>query len=46
MHIVVERGYEKTVKSLVEKGADPNIQDKDGVRSLYSLPVTYIVLLV
>ena len=36
MHFAATHGYEKIVKDLVEGRADPNIKDKDGVRSLYS----------
>ena len=31
MHIAVNEGYEHTVKSLVEKGANVNIPDNKGV---------------
>ena len=31
LHIAVKEGYEHTVKSLVEKGADVNIPDNKGV---------------
>ena len=31
LHIAVKEGYRRTVKSLVEKGADVNMADKKGV---------------
>ena len=37
LHLAVRRGYKKTVKLLVKKGAAPDIRDKEEVRRLYSL---------
>ena len=36
LHAAASEGHEYTVKSLVKKGANINIQDKDGVSSEYN----------
>ena len=39
LHIAASNGHDYTVQCLVEKGAEINIKDKDGVRLKIGLPL-------
>ena len=42
LHHASERGHRETVQLLLEKGADPNVQDKVSVLLMSSLYLQYI----
>ena len=42
LHAAASEGHEYTVKSLVDKGANINIKDKDGVSSEYNTNGMYV----